>query len=259
MLGITASELQGLPGQFSPWFDLCHYTLAALAVRKDVGVSRARANPLATWLATMSASFAGSLLANPLLGKPILAAVSNEYQVMLASLIWWSVFFSPGDIFYSLTKHKFLYIPICVVKEIYRGKKVLGGMKAAQDIFPHNELLIVAIGVLKGNGSGFMKPITRLISGEWSPGRSELLQMSVTTKECLVAAVLLLSSSAGLLPALVSGDLLYLGIILTFITVKLSSVLAEPIDPFKPLESLSAWLCLGGLWENIQDSEAKQE
>ena len=69
MLGVTASELQALPGQFSPWFDLCHYTLAALAVRKEVKVSRARANPLATWLATMSASFAGSLLANPLLGN----------------------------------------------------------------------------------------------------------------------------------------------------------------------------------------------
>ena len=69
MLGVTASELEGLPGQLSPWFDLCHYTLAALAVRKEVGVTRARANPLATWLATMSASFAGSLLANPLLGK----------------------------------------------------------------------------------------------------------------------------------------------------------------------------------------------
>ena len=70
-------------------------------------------------------------------------------------------------------------------------------MKAAQDVFPHNELLIIAIGVLKGNGSGFMKPITRLISGEWSPARSELLQMSVTTKECLAAALLLLAGSDG--------------------------------------------------------------
>ena len=74
---------------------------------------------------------------------------------------------------------------------------MLGGMKAAQDVFPHNELLIIAIGVLKGNGSGFMKPITRLISGEWSPARSELLQMSVTTKECLAAALLLLARSDG--------------------------------------------------------------
>ena len=62
-----------------------------------------------------------------------------------------------------------------------------------------------------------------------------------------------------LLPAMLTEDLLYLGIILTFITIKLSSVLADPIDPFRPVESLSAWLCLGGLWENIQDSEGKQD
>ena len=68
-------------GKWSPLFDICHYLLAALAVRSDVGLSRSRAQPLATWMAAMSASFAGSLLANPLLGKPVLAAVSNEYQV----------------------------------------------------------------------------------------------------------------------------------------------------------------------------------
>ena len=84
-----------------------------------------------------------------------------------------------------------------MAKEIYRAKKVLGGMKVAEGIFPGNELLIVAIGALKGNGSGFMKPVTRLISGEWNPARSELLQMSVTTKECLVAAALFLASSQG--------------------------------------------------------------
>ena len=69
MFGITASQLQSLPVDFSPWFDLCHYTLAALAVRKEVGLNRSRTNPLSTWMATMSASFAGSLLANPLLGQ----------------------------------------------------------------------------------------------------------------------------------------------------------------------------------------------
>ena len=81
MFGLRASELEALPGQWSPWFDLCHYTLAALAVRKDVGVSRARANPLATWLATMSASFAGSLLANPLLGETSLVKYYHSVKM----------------------------------------------------------------------------------------------------------------------------------------------------------------------------------
>merc|ERR1711936_172534 len=101
-LGLSAARLQGLPSAWSPWFDICHYILAALAVRKETGTGFSRHKPLATWLATMSASFAGSLIANPLLGKPILGALSNEYNVLLATIIWWGVFYSPGDIVYSL-------------------------------------------------------------------------------------------------------------------------------------------------------------
>lgn len=80
MLGVTADQLQSLPADFSPWFDVCHYILAALAVRKEVGLARSRSNPLATWLATMSASFAGSLLANPLLGQLIVSKSVSPVQ-----------------------------------------------------------------------------------------------------------------------------------------------------------------------------------
>ena len=68
-------------------------------------------------------------------------------------------------------------------------------------------------------------------------------------------------SLSSLLPATLSRDLLYLMIVTTFIMIKLSSVLADPLDPFKPVESLAAWLCLGGLWENMDsaDSDGKQE
>jgi hypothetical protein len=36
-----------------------------------------------------------------LLGKPILGAVSNEYSLMLATLVWWILFYSPGDVAYQ--------------------------------------------------------------------------------------------------------------------------------------------------------------
>ena len=74
---------------------------------------------------------------------------------------------------------------------------------------------MVLIGVIQGNGSGVIKPVTRLICGVWKPASSEVsthnchdhdqdhdhdhddllllqvLGMSVTTKECLAAALLL--------------------------------------------------------------------
>ena len=50
---------------------------------------------------------------------------------------------------------------------------------------------------MQGNGSGFMKPVTRLILGDWVPAKTEFLKMSVTTKECAVAAALLLGHDLG--------------------------------------------------------------
>ena len=40
-----------------------------------------RSRPLATWLATLSASFAGSLVANPLLGKPVWPAIMMRMRM----------------------------------------------------------------------------------------------------------------------------------------------------------------------------------
>ena len=129
---------------------------------------------------------------------------------------------------------------------------------------------------MQGNGSGFMKPITRLILGDWVPANTEFLKMSVTTKECAAAAALLLGHDLGsaailehcrtsltcLLPRylpLISMDLLYLSIVSTFVLVKLSSVLAQPLDPFLPLESLVCWAGLGGLWDNMQSSDGHKD
>ena len=100
-----------------------------------------------------------------------------------------------------------------MVKEIYRAKKTLGGITDAAKVFPDQELLMVMIGLIKGNGSGFMKPVTRsdptqvckipdssmsrLVCGTWQPQSSELLKMSVTSKECLVAALLMVADMSG--------------------------------------------------------------
>jgi len=146
-----------------------------------------------------------------------------------------------------------------VVKEIYRAKKTLGGITDAAKVFPDHELAMVIIGAIKGNGSGFMKPITRLVCGVWQPASTEVLKMSVTTKECLVAALLLVLDQAGYLPAPVSGDLLYLTIVSVFLVVKLSSILSEPIDPFAPLERLGSSLTLGGLWDTGSVNQLKKE
>ena len=45
--------------------------------------------------------------------------------------------------------------------------------------------------LFKGNGSGFMTPITRVVRGDWKPAANEILKPSVTTKMCFIVALAL--------------------------------------------------------------------
>ena len=63
-----ANQLKNLPQEYNPWFDLCHFVLCVLAVRKEAGRSFAWNHPIACWLSCVIASFAGSIVVNPLLG-----------------------------------------------------------------------------------------------------------------------------------------------------------------------------------------------
>lgn len=246
-LSVSADHLKHLSTTWSPWLDICHFLLSTIAVREEMGLPFSRSNPLATWLATMSACFAGSLLANPLLGKPILGALSNEYSLLLASLVWWSLFYSPGDVVYQAVKNKLIYVPVCALKEVYRAEKILGGINDARKIYPEHETIMVMIGVIKGNGSGFIKPITRLLCGHWSPGSSEILKISVTSKGCILAALLMVADLSGLMPRPVAGDLLYLCIVSVLVVVKVTSLVSQPLDPYQPLDR-AVYLLTGGLW-----------
>lgn len=243
---LSRAELQGLPSAYPTLFDVCHFILAAIAVRKEFGVPFTRTHPLAAWLAHLSASFAGSLVCNPLLGKPVFAALSSEQKLLQATLVWLVVCYSPGDLAHSLVKNKALYIPVCVVKEIYRAKKVVGGIADASKVFPDHELAMVVIGTIKGNGSGVIKPVTRLLGGVWKPASNEILEMSVTTKECAVAAILLILDQGGYIPSVLSGTPLYMTIIAVFLLTKISSALGQAIDPFAIIESSISSLILVG-------------
>ena len=85
------------------------------------------------------------------------------------------------------------------------------------------------VAVLKGNGSAFMAPFARAIRGSFTPAKSEFMTPSVTTKECLAAAVAFALFGA--------QDVLYLSFVGLFLSVKLGGIFGAPVDPFSPLET----------------------
>ena len=68
-----------------------------------------------------------SSIQHPFSGKPILAALTDEYMLFLTTVVYFVVFFGPADVGHSLLHYTPVYATICVLKEVLRAKKVLGG------------------------------------------------------------------------------------------------------------------------------------
>jgi len=225
-----AAKLRSLPGESYPVFDVCHIILCCLAVRKETDREFAWNRPIAAWGCCMVASFAGSLIVNPLLGKPILAAFGDEHLLLLATITYLVIFFSPGDIGYKFVKLMPIYATVCTIKEVYRPLKIFKGLKEGLSFKPESLFVPLLVATIKGNGSGVMTPVTRVVRGVWKPAANELMKPSLTTKLCFLVGLALLVLDPKL------GDLVYLAAVGLFVSVKLASVFGEPIDPIKPLE-----------------------
>ncbi|XP_065560441.1 trimeric intracellular cation channel type 1B.1-like [Artemia franciscana] len=175
-----------------PYFDIAHCAMCCLAVREDLGSGShgfSRKYPLACWVSTMLVIYAGGFIAALLLGEPMLSPLKNTQSVLLATAVWYVIFYSPFDIGYKFAKFLPVKILIAALKEVYRTKKVYDGVSHAAKLFPNSWLIMIVIGVVKGNGGGFIKIAERLIRGVWTPSAIELLQPTFPTKACIAAAI----------------------------------------------------------------------
>ena len=236
-----------------PYFDVAHSAMTCLALRDDLGpkaLEFSRKHPLSCYISAILSIFAGSLLANLLLGEPVLGVFKNSNQLMIATLVWYCIFYTPFDIGYKLAKFLPVKVVIAAMKEIYRCKKVYDGVTHAAKIFPQGVLPMVVIGTLKGNGGGFIKVFERLVRGVWTPGAIEVMAPSFPTKASIAAAVIfVIDKRTDLISA--PHALVYFGIVIFFVYFKLSAILLNIHDPFVPFENLSCTLCFGGIWDTL--------
>ena len=52
-----------------------------------------RSHPLACWVSAMLSCFAGGVLVAPLCGEPIMAAFADGVKVLIASLLWFLIYY----------------------------------------------------------------------------------------------------------------------------------------------------------------------
>ncbi|XP_042236558.1 LOW QUALITY PROTEIN: trimeric intracellular cation channel type 1B.1-like, partial [Homarus americanus] len=223
-----------------PYFDIAHCT-CCLYVRDDLGTGEyndlpfSRKHPLANWLSSMLAISASGFLTNFLLGGPILGALKNN-QLLLALQLWYVIFYSPFDIGYKIAKFLPIKVLLAAMKEVYRVKKINDGVTHAAKVFPNGYLSMILIGTIKGNGSGFLKILERLMRGVWTPAAVEVMQPTFPTKASIAAALIfVLDKKTDLISA--PHALVYFGICIFFVYFKVRSLSLGIHDPFLPFET----------------------
>lgn len=219
----VADMLYDLPKNYGVVFDVAHYIVCLQAERADIGPDFEKLslnNPLASYVSAMMVCFAGPILINPLCGgsnSSPLQFLDDPLRVVIASVLWYLIYFSPNDFAYTLSKKLGAKVPLYVLKGLYYPKKIVAGIKHAKHTLDkRNWLAAIVVGTMKANGSGFIKPLARLVRG--APNITdglESLNPSVTTKMCFSCACIYTLfpsdiayiSMAGLLVAMKVGPL----------------------------------------------------
>ncbi|CAI4232716.1 unnamed protein product [Auanema sp. JU1783] len=237
-----------------PYFDIAHYLLACLSVKDQMGAGGfafSRRHPFSCWLSSMLISFAGSFLSCFLLGEPIITPFKNHNDIILASIVWYTVFYSPFDVVYKIIKLFPVRIVLYMAKEVQRTYKISHGVTYAAKLYPESYLVQLLVGVSKGAGSGVVQIVEQLVQGVWLPNKHELLRPSFTTKACVVAS-LVFTLERNSMYVTAPHDLVYLSVVCFFIYFKLAAVLVGVADPLAPVENLCCAIFMGGIWEAFQ-------
>ncbi|XP_067677956.1 trimeric intracellular cation channel type 1B.1-like [Haliotis asinina] len=244
-----------------PYFDIAHYVLMCCSVREDMPQvtgpqAFSRKHPLSCWFSCMLICFAGSFIANLLLGEPCLTPFKDHKSLITATVVWYLIFYSPFDIVYKIVKFLPFKIVLAMLKETQRAHKVYHGVIHTAKLYPNAYVIIVMIGTIKGAGSGMMKNVDRLVRGIWVPTTNELLQPTFYTKASAVASLVFLLERQGLIS--VPHPLVYFGVVIFFIYFKLSSIILGIHDPFGPFENLFCAIFMGGIWDAMRRAVTKE-
>jgi hypothetical protein len=241
-----------------PVFDVCHYLLTALQVRDDIQQHQTatpnftRRHPLSCWLSTMLLSFSGSILSNFLLGESPIKDFVQYQHLLLATICWYFVFYSPFDIVARLLRFIPIRIVVGIAKEIQRTKKIFDGVHSTLAIYPDGYIIVVIIGAIKGCGGSIMLTIDRFIRGVWLPTQHEFLFPSFATKACFISAIIFVLEHLQFIQF--ERELIYLCVVSMFIYVRVITIFFKQYDPLMPFENISSGLLFNSWSETVSDA-----
>lgn len=243
-----------------PFFDIAHYLVSVMALKQRPGaVAAAWNNPLASWLSAMLHCFGGGILSCMLLAESPLKFLTNHTNILLASSIWYIVFFCPRD----LVSQGYSYQPIqflaAGMKEVTRTWKIVGGVSDANSYYRNAWIVMIVVGWARGAGGAVVTACEQLLKGDWKPEGDEWLKMSFPCKITLLGSIMFTFQHTRHL-AISKHDLMFLYTIF-LVTIKVTMMMtkdtAVTLTPFE--DTLTRMLFGRRQQQQFSSSEKKTE
>ncbi|XP_051043722.1 trimeric intracellular cation channel type B [Phodopus roborovskii] len=241
-----------------PFFDIAHYLVSVMALKQRPGSSAvAWNNPLSSWLSAMLHCFGGGILSCILLAEPPLKFLTNHTNILLASSIWYIVFFCPRD----LVSQGYSYLPIQLLaagmKEVTRTWKIVGGVTHANSYYRNGWIVMIAVGWARGAGGVIVTSCEEFLKGDWKPEGDEWLKLSFPAKVTLLGSIIFTLQHTNHL-AMSKHDLMFL-YTMFLVTIKITMMITKDstvtLAPFE--DTLSRMLF--GWQQQFSLSEKKPE
>ncbi|XP_029772462.1 trimeric intracellular cation channel type A [Suricata suricatta] len=245
-LGELALSFSRVP--LFPVFDLSYFIVSILYLKYEPGaVELSRRHPMASWLCAMLHCFGSYILADLLLGEPVIDYFSNNSSVLLASAVWYLIFFCPLDLFYKCVCFLPVKLIFVAMKEVVRVRKIAVGIHHAHHHYHQGWFVMIATGWVKGSGVALMSTFEQLLRGVWKPETNEILHMSFPTKASLYGAILFTLQQTRWLPVS-KASLIF---IFTMFMVSCKVFLTATHSHGSPFDVLEGYICpvlFGAAW-----------
>ncbi|XP_008404541.1 trimeric intracellular cation channel type A [Poecilia reticulata] len=202
-----------------PVFDVAYYIVSILYLKYEPGsVEVSRRSPVASWLCAMLYCFGSYILADIMLGSSPLDYFQYNSHILLASAVWYLIFYCPLNLFYKCVAFLPVKLVLVALKEVVRTRKIAAGVHHAHHAYHHGYFIMVVVGYVKGSGVALISNFEQLLRGVWRPETNEILNMSFPTKASLYGAILFTLQESHWLP--VSKSVLILVFTLFMATAK---------------------------------------
>lgn len=236
-LNELALGLSDLP--MFPYFDMAHYIISVMSLREQPGaLDVSQRSPFACWFSSMLYCFGGAVLSALMMADAPVAPLSNTTNLLIASLMWYLVFYCPLDAVYSLASVWPVRLVLTGMKEVTRTWKVLGGVTQAGRKYKDGLFVMIAVGWAKGAGGGLISNFEQLVRGVWKPETNELLKMSYPTKVTLLGSVLFSLQQCRFLPMQTHHLIFIYTLFIVTNKMRMMMTTGSSSYPFSALESV---------------------